>query len=634
MALVILPEGSTSIDLQAAINKAAFGDIIQLSGDMPFSGTVTVPQPLEITVRSAVGSNWVMYQFSPDTRHFQINTASLILENVIVDGRNDGGGVQLNRGAFVLQHGAAVQNCSADNGGGVEVVAGVFSIYDGDEGAGLPLKGGEVRNNTAKNGGGVYLNSGLFNMSTDSGFISGNKAENGGGVYVNTATGTYRLTGGDVIDNEAENGGGLYLNAGALSMNRGIINNNKVTGNGGGIYAASTAALEITGTVTSITNNSALNGNGGGIYTEDTAYSNLTISRIVFRCNKASAAYAPPEGAGTLYPNIQFAETTITEHPLNNYDINYTEGDPITATHHVIYNANGGTGSHTGPDIGPCETDTVLSLADTGISREGHTFTGWNTNPDGSGKPYAPGDEITLTDNATLYAIWKVNRYKVTYEGNGGSGTYSDLNIPFGMEYTVVSLGHTGITHDDYNFTGWNTQPDGSGTPYAPDDIFIIKNNVTLYAQWTAKLCSATYHANGGSGSYVDTDIPCGTKYTVLSLRETGISRTGYVLTEWSTNPDGSGISYTPGDRMLLADDVIFYAQWKPDDKPECREFCRKFRKEFCKRFCKEFCCGENCCCHERCKCVCEKVSCKICDELCGRQTDNQYDDRTSNNYR
>lgn len=37
---------------------------------------------------------------------------------------------------------------------------------------------------------------------------------------------------------------------------------------------------------------------------------------------------------------------------------------------------------------------------------DGYVFLGWNTKPDGSGEKYGPGQDITLTENLTLYAQW------------------------------------------------------------------------------------------------------------------------------------------------------------------------------------------------------------------------------------
>ena len=36
-----------------------------------------------------------------------------------------------------------------------------------------------------------------------------------------------------------------------------------------------------------------------------------------------------------------------------------------------------------------------------------------------------------------------------------------------------------------YNFTGWNTAADGSGTPYAEGDSYNVSSDETLYAQWS-----------------------------------------------------------------------------------------------------------------------------------------------------
>ena len=81
----------------------------------------------------------------------------------------------------------------------------------------------------------------------------------------------------------------------------------------------------------------------------------------------------------------------------------------------LSYDANGGTGtmkSITG-DVG---SKTVIEQ--NGFARRGHTFTGWNTQADGKGTAYKPGDSFTLTDKDTvLYAQWSKN------SGSAGTGT-------------------------------------------------------------------------------------------------------------------------------------------------------------------------------------------------------------------
>jgi len=51
-AIIILPPGSTSAQLQAAINEAVSGDIIEISSDMTFTATVAIPAGKEITIQS------------------------------------------------------------------------------------------------------------------------------------------------------------------------------------------------------------------------------------------------------------------------------------------------------------------------------------------------------------------------------------------------------------------------------------------------------------------------------------------------------------------------------------------------------------------------------------------------------
>jgi DNA-binding beta-propeller fold protein YncE len=47
------------------------------------------------------------------------------------------------------------------------------------------------------------------------------------------------------------------------------------------------------------------------------------------------------------------------------------------------------------------------------------------------------------------------------------------------------------MAYPGYNFTGWNTAADGSGTNYSDGASFPFSANTTLYAQWLANTSTA-----------------------------------------------------------------------------------------------------------------------------------------------
>ena len=169
--------------------------------------------------------------------------------------------------------------------------------------------------------------------------------------------------------------------------------------------------------------------------------------------------YYPNEGTGQLYNDGPYSAASAN--------------DPITAT--VKPNVN----------------------SDFSFTRAGYNFTGWNTQPDGSGTSYAPGATITLNDHVKLYAQWQQNAvatYTLTYNKNGSDVTGI---VPTGGTYesgdTVTVAGKGTLARDGYTFTGWNTAANGSGTSYAPGNTFTINANTTLYAQWEAVAAGVWY---------------------------------------------------------------------------------------------------------------------------------------------
>lgn len=90
--------------------------------------------------------------------------------------------------------------------------------------------------------------------------------------------------------------------------------------------------------------------------------------------------------------------------------------DDVSKALVLTFNANGGTldDDATTKDI-ILKTDSdgnvTVTLSQT-AEREGYTFTGWNTSPDGSGTPYPNGSVINQNDfngskTLTLYAQWE-----------------------------------------------------------------------------------------------------------------------------------------------------------------------------------------------------------------------------------
>ena len=182
---------------------------------------------------------------------------------------------------------------------------------------------------------------------------------------------------------------------------------------------------------------------------------------------------------------------------------------------------------------------------------------------DGSGEPYAPGDEFTFEEYTTLYAQWTA-LYVLQYDKNEGEGTPpSPLMQKEGTKATVAA---NPFTYSAHEFDAWNTQRDGNGTPYAPGDEFTFEENTTLYAQWTA-LYVLQYDKNEGGGTPPSTEtVRTDSGVTATIVRNgKGMNRTGYTFSGWNTAKDGTGKPYDPGDDFTYEGVTTLYAQWKPD---------------------------------------------------------------------
>ena len=217
------------------------------------------------------------------------------------------------------------------------------------------------------------------------------------------------------------------------------------------------------------------------------------------------------------------------------------------------------------------DQDTVIP--ECGFTRNGYTFTTWNTEMDGSGKNYAPGDKFTADKDGTsiqLFAQWEKNpELHISFDWNyGNSGSMPVLTVVKGEQAVIPE---NGFAKTGYIFDGWNTEIDGSGADIASGckDLYKLLNgkDTVLYAQWKKdNSYTVTFDWNyGNSGSM---PAVTGFEHDGAVIPENQFVKNGYSFTGWNTAMDGSGIAFKPGDKMPegKTSDTVLYAQWQKNN--------------------------------------------------------------------
>ena len=158
------------------------------------------------------------------------------------------------------------------------------------------------------------------------------------------------------------------------------------------------------------------------------------------------------------------------------------------------------------------------------LEKAGYTFDGW-----------CLGDEkwsfvdCIVTEDITLYAVWEIDVYTITYEKNGGTG---DLQETFTINDLPLSLKEL-KNKTNYLFNYWYKESDFSGEP-----VFEITEicNVTLYAEYiecTDGLAleenNGSYTVTGYTGLATDIVIP-------MSYKSKKITRIGFSVFENCTS--------------------------------------------------------------------------------------------------
>ena len=365
-------------DILNLINNSQEGSVFTItvnSDDTNFSGIkLELGKGKEVTLISS-GKAFTLTITTEEKRHFTVVSGTLILENIILGGKEIGGGIEVQTsGELIMNDGAVIQNCKAyDGDGGGVFNGGTFTMNDG----------AVIQDCFGERGGGVYITRGEFTMN-DGAVIQNCKAYDGDGGGVFIAWGEFTMNDGAVIQNCKAydgDGGGVY-NGGTFTMNDGEISGNTALGgNGGGVYIGYVSTFtmkggEISGNTAElgggvhifdeiydfimeggkISGNTATGvgskGSGGGIYAE--RYSDLTVNAgVIFSGNTAPTLRTEKidDDAVLTHYIKKISDKVVLSAPasypenknapaFNNFDINYP-GDTYVVSMKVTPNGGG-----------------------------------------------------------------------------------------------------------------------------------------------------------------------------------------------------------------------------------------------------------------------------------------------------
>jgi uncharacterized repeat protein (TIGR02543 family) len=196
------------------------------------------------------------------------------------------------------------------------------------------------------------------------------------------------------------------------------------------------------------------------------------------------------------------------------------------------------------------------NLNTNGFSKTGWSFAGWATTSTGVAA-YANGVSFTMgSSNDTLYAKWAINQYYVIYFGNNQTDGSTPVTLTLNYQSTFIIAPQGTLVKSGYQFAGWNTKANGSGTSYAPGALDTIGlANDSLYAKWTPNTCTVSFNSNGGSVVTAQTVA----YNSAATLPAPAPTKSGYSFAGWYSD---TAFSVNFNFSTLITASITLYAKW------------------------------------------------------------------------
>lgn len=433
MMFSVLPASTVLVHAEA-ITETISADTTWNDGDTVggvtiSGGTVTINGDVGITAAITIKGNvtftggGTLNRMSPSGNLIKVESGSLTLNNVTIDGNNvtisdswTAAAINMADGTVIMNDGAKITNHKRTSGYGPAVYM---------DGGNFKMNGGTISGCESRNyGGAIYLDGGSFEMN--GGIIENNKTTSdassygGGAFYVRAAKLT--INGGLIQKNSSNCGGAIYNTSyGTTIINGGVIKNNTTLGdtpNGAAIFHSckheAKASLRIGGNANIDVGNDIylMSNTSDDKYVEITSSIKNPLMLTVEGESEGRVIADAAEGVVLTYNDMAKIGVSNSSYALkledNKIKLTQTSSGVTTFPVYLGYDANNGTNAPDGSSAEIVAGDSAtFTISDSVPTRTGYDFLGWATDKDATSAEYRSGGSITISSNTTLYAVWK-----------------------------------------------------------------------------------------------------------------------------------------------------------------------------------------------------------------------------------
>ncbi len=261
--------------------------------------------------------------------------------------------------------------------------------------------------------------------------------------------------------------------------------------------------------------------------------------------------YTLPESTFTVPTNKEFKSWSVGGENKNPGEVIVIEGDTeITAVYG--YNVktitfNAGEGSGVMAEAKADQGSNYSLPACTFTAPVNKEFKAWLVGTEEK----AVGEEILISDNIEITALYKNIVRTITFNAGEGSGEMSPVNINQGENYTLPANGFTAPTNKE--FKCWSV----GGVEKAPGEAINITDNVEVTALYKNIIKTVTFDAGEGTGEMAPVNVNQGSEYTLPDSGFTAPANKEFK--SWVVD----GVGKAAGDKITITGDVGIVAHYE-----------------------------------------------------------------------